>query len=539
MKRRIMPMLLAFLMVYSMMPLIAQASEELVRPSDVGAIAGQETFAEAEDSEMSADSETQEDSEISEEDAVASSVDAPILTVWVSGQCIPTTTSIFYPGITSGGMVVHELAVSAQVVNSLNGRPYQGTTVDWLTGSRFAGALFSSTKTNTSGIATAKFHLRTMEPVTITASYGNASKTITVYPVVRARYESPFLITHYFTALEDDYSGSKVSATGVSGTYKSDFLRTVKMEGWGISSNGQGIGYWGGSYHLGEPSSWLNTPLEEGRSIAVDPNYIPLMRSGPIRGTVDIASVGLREADDTGGAITGYHIDVYTGVGKASMPSSSSYNSNVTYIGNNSWSSFRNQPISLEEDMADFTQGFGSIPEVQNTWYSADKTRCAYIKDDLTSRNIEVVIESERGTTNIEMSASIKCIYDIDFIGVDRVGVLGHINPDTDAYLIFDTTTGKLMEEYYGYGFTTKGETIYYVQAPQHFNGISGHRRILSSNGVLLYESSENSSILANIEVIGDEIRFYERDLSTGELSSHVCNVSSAMYSVGNASYYD
>ena len=85
MKRRIMPMLLAFLMVYSMMPLIAQASEELVRPSDVGAIAGQETFAEAEDSEMSADSETQEDSEISEEDAVASSVDAPILTVWVSG----------------------------------------------------------------------------------------------------------------------------------------------------------------------------------------------------------------------------------------------------------------------------------------------------------------------------------------------------------------------------------------------------------------------------------------------------------------------
>jgi len=57
-----------------------------------------------------------------------------------------------------------------------------------------------------------------------------------------------------------------------------------------------------------------------GTTIAVDvpaawlPPRQPVI---PFRGTVNIETLGIRQALDSGGAIVGYHIDVYNGIGRA------------------------------------------------------------------------------------------------------------------------------------------------------------------------------------------------------------------------------
>jgi 3D (Asp-Asp-Asp) domain-containing protein len=63
-----------------------------------------------------------------------------------------------------------------------------------------------------------------------------------------------------------------------------------------------------------------------GVTIAVDPNVIPF------RGTVDIETVGSRRALDTGGAIRGYHIDVYNGIGRSVCADWQNENLTVTFL---------------------------------------------------------------------------------------------------------------------------------------------------------------------------------------------------------------
>ena len=75
-----------------------------------------------------------------------------------------------------------------------------------------------------------------------------------------------------------------------------------------------------------------------GKTIAVDPYYVPRKSVSAGLAKVNIADVGNRQAEDGGGAITGYRIDVFYGTGlPSSDPSWNAKNKTVYYFGNNLW----------------------------------------------------------------------------------------------------------------------------------------------------------------------------------------------------------
>lgn len=137
-----------------------------------------------------------------------------------------------------------------------------------------------------------------------------------------AKYESTFYTTCYSTELESDYPSSpyKTARTwtwckGVhppSNKYRQQFMDRVSFQGSGVAEGGEVVQYTGGCYYISScPLTASGQCAQVGTTIAVDRTVIPF------RGTVDIDSIGIRKALDTGGAITGYDIDVYNGVGKA------------------------------------------------------------------------------------------------------------------------------------------------------------------------------------------------------------------------------
>ena len=64
----------------------------------------------------------------------------------------------------------------------------------------------------------------------------------------------------------------------------------------------------------------------EGTTIAVDRTVVPMGAS------VNIQNVGDRVAQDTGGGINGYHIDVFRGFGHAAMAGWGNFHGTVRYL---------------------------------------------------------------------------------------------------------------------------------------------------------------------------------------------------------------
>jgi 3D (Asp-Asp-Asp) domain-containing protein len=156
-----------------------------------------------------------------------------------------------------------------------------------------------------------------------------------------ANYEMHFLITGYIIASEADYHGPQVSACGLDRTYPSDFLfgRGVMMQGSGEDSGGRVIqpDY---ARNRSEGRTGMNKCfryatcavgasgrcVRDGTSIAVDPTIIPLGAN------VEVTGDGPRTADDTGGAILGYHIDVFRGAGLAVMHGHPTRHDAIRYV---------------------------------------------------------------------------------------------------------------------------------------------------------------------------------------------------------------
>lgn len=82
------------------------------------------------------------------------------------------------------------------------------------------------------------------------------------------------------------------------------------------------------------PVTVTGTTPTAGRTIAVDSYYVPRKPINGVwkRATVSIANIGTRTAEDGGGAINGYHIDVYLGLGNASKLGWTSTNRVVTLL---------------------------------------------------------------------------------------------------------------------------------------------------------------------------------------------------------------
>jgi 3D (Asp-Asp-Asp) domain-containing protein len=110
------------------------------------------------------------------------------------------------------------------------------------------------------------------------------------------------------------YSGTVKNPVGLTGTYCSSFIAQVELQGSGVLNTGQEIQYV--SKKLVDVSTVETadgTPPVAGQTVARDRSIIPG------RGVlIDLDQVGTGLlANDTGGGITGYRIDLYNGVGEA------------------------------------------------------------------------------------------------------------------------------------------------------------------------------------------------------------------------------
>ena len=180
-----------------------------------------------------------------------------------------------------------------------------------------------------------------------------------------------FQLTYYWFAAESTFAGAKISAPGIAGTYREDFLYSaggVPMEGTGTADSkahvhyaGTHGGYWvtkagvrtdpsEGGWSKGAPywrdggwrneaggvtfqradGTWVNGPkvgakrpyhdlfdagvgtnVTEWKSIATDLGVIPRGTNVYVPQLAGSPAHGCFRADDTGGAIIGTHIDVF------------------------------------------------------------------------------------------------------------------------------------------------------------------------------------------------------------------------------------
>ncbi len=128
-------------------------------------------------------------------------------------------------------------------------------------------------------------------------------------------------ITGYFTPLESDYSGKFITASvnDISYKFREDFIKEIKIEGWGKTISGQYLGWYGESFHLSEkPLDAAGNALEPS-AVAVDPSVIPASSRLTIPSLPGPWDEIIFTGSDTGTAIIGKHIDVYTGEGKTSL----------------------------------------------------------------------------------------------------------------------------------------------------------------------------------------------------------------------------
>lgn len=277
----------------------------------------------------------------------------PIQLSYVS-QVIPDSTTLLSSGVVKDAKPTYRVTVRATVASSVN---FSGATLTFnnpntTTVVRQGAATFTLTPSwngpGTSYTATVSttYDVRgTVTSFSCTATIGGTnftgSKTSTIYFNVASNYSSTFRITYYVIAKEDQYTGSyNTTAPGISSKqFKYAFLQDVKVQGSGYSHYGEYMQYnssTGNFYIVTYPKTATGTSPTTERTIAVDPYYIPRLTA--YKAKVNITSVGDRQAEDGGGAITGRRIDVFYGTGKPStVPPWSATYKNVYYYGNNLW----------------------------------------------------------------------------------------------------------------------------------------------------------------------------------------------------------
>ncbi|HET7922864.1 MAG TPA: 3D domain-containing protein [Gammaproteobacteria bacterium] len=138
------------------------------------------------------------------------------------------------------------------------------------------------------------------------------TKTPGIINWLPAKYENTFEVTCYGVAQEStDIRGPMVIIPGISGTHHKYFFWDTQFQGTGLLLDGNYIQrnwHKKGYYEVHPcPETSSGTCATKGITIAVDTSIIPMWS------TVSIDPVGDRIAEDGGGWIHGYHIDVFFG----------------------------------------------------------------------------------------------------------------------------------------------------------------------------------------------------------------------------------
>lgn len=125
-------------------------------------------------------------------------------------------------------------------------------------------------------------------------------------------------ITAYFTPIESDYTSTgtvTVSTDKGTRTFYKGFVEEIKIQGSGKTLAGDYLGYWSDSFHImGQPLTSSGVPVQVGQ-IATDTSLIPYGKKVAIPFLPGPWDERVFTATDTGPAIVGKHIDVYTGFG--------------------------------------------------------------------------------------------------------------------------------------------------------------------------------------------------------------------------------
>jgi 3D (Asp-Asp-Asp) domain-containing protein len=218
------------------------------------------------------------------------------------------------------------------------------------------------------------------------------ASTASISVVKKPAWMPKMMVTEYYPARESWFDGKRIKTPGISGrNSKIDWLYSavgMSMEGDGLGTDGnryhidnlgsggwigrdgkkadwgssnknrspfwRSSGYWrnakkqvtfpleDGSWYRGEGKRWIpakgitfgrgpSRPLRYYRSVAVDPNLIPMKSLVWVGRYSSINGDGWMRADDVGGAIDGRHIDVYRKPPKV-LGSAGSYANQRLYV---------------------------------------------------------------------------------------------------------------------------------------------------------------------------------------------------------------
>jgi 3D (Asp-Asp-Asp) domain-containing protein len=165
----------------------------------------------------------------------------------------------------------------------------------------------------------------------------------TARPITHARWLSSAIVTEYYPVRESWFAGPLVRARGIPGRHRASWLYGAH----GVAMNGEGLGRDGRYYRFAGPygDGWVNgagrpthgcwtghwsdgdparvaapsratfavgrSSLPFWKTVAVDRHVVPRGSRVFIPAYCDTPAHGWFRALDTGGAIIGYHFDVY------------------------------------------------------------------------------------------------------------------------------------------------------------------------------------------------------------------------------------
>ena len=132
------------------------------------------------------------------------------------------------------------------------------------------------------------------------------------------RCSNDWQITGYYTPVEASYDGdlATIVVDDQQISFASDFLRAVKMEGWGKTDQGWYLGYYSKTWHKSaEPLNRHGKSLQLGMA-AVDPTVVAMGTRFYVPSLGHHLGQQVFVAADVGGRIQRKHIDIYTGEGE-------------------------------------------------------------------------------------------------------------------------------------------------------------------------------------------------------------------------------
>jgi hypothetical protein len=194
-----------------------------------------------------------------------------------------------------------------------------------------------------------------------------------------------------------------------------------------------------------------------------------------------------------------------------------------------------------EENRSNNAAEQSEVSSTKQEWYSDDGLMCGYMNKRLTAeRRLTITVVDRNGANHdLEMGISALHLENITYFDNNIVAVEAYVNPSLREYTVFDLNTDQKTITYYGYGFTYDGDDIYYVQAPQHFGGVTGKTRLVKNDKVLM-ETAEYEVIYGEFTVEEGIVLMTIRDERTEDLArQQIFNSSDSRGKPDTPLYYD